>query len=227
VIAVHTLEQITEKVRDNLRGSGKRVRMVGLLFARPDSPLAREEIIPSLQHYHLRSEHHIDFFCIGYGAWLPRDEGHQIEDVVNGPGRIPWQFDYTAFNQFVSRIEQETDWSYSDGVDLLLVNGSYDPHSDTAELDFSRAISLELDELKNTKALLTVERFFGRIFRFAQSSNGLDPLWGYHRDLLVNQSVPALRLVVEALLPKWATESIDGALSIAKLWIKDIRRRDS
>ncbi|NHN38049.1 hypothetical protein G8764_12135 [Pseudomaricurvus alcaniphilus] len=37
------------------------VRMVGLLFTRPDSNLAQQEIIPGLDYFHVRSGNHIDF----------------------------------------------------------------------------------------------------------------------------------------------------------------------
>lgn len=42
--------------------------MVGILFARPDSPLAKSDIIPSMPFFHDLSDNHIDFFCAGYGV---------------------------------------------------------------------------------------------------------------------------------------------------------------
>ena len=44
----------------------KRVRMVGIVFARPNSPLAKSEIIPQIADWHFRSGNHIDFFFAGY-----------------------------------------------------------------------------------------------------------------------------------------------------------------
>jgi hypothetical protein len=59
---------VGSKAKTNLT---KRVRMVGLLFARSDSPLAKKEIIPSLEYFHDRSGEHIDFYCPGYASYHP------------------------------------------------------------------------------------------------------------------------------------------------------------
>jgi hypothetical protein len=71
-------------VRDDLKFRFERdgfkadaVMMVGLLLARPQSPLARAEIVPNLQYLHHRSGTHIHFFCVGYGAYW-------------SPGSVPW-----------------------------------------------------------------------------------------------------------------------------------------
>jgi hypothetical protein len=46
--------------------SPQSVRMLGFLFVRLDSPLAKKEIIPSLEFFHERSGEHVDFYCPGY-----------------------------------------------------------------------------------------------------------------------------------------------------------------
>src|SRR5437667_457455 len=53
-------------------GPNKKVRMVGLLFARPDVPLAQVEVVPNLDYFHYRSGKHIDFFCAGYDGYTGR-----------------------------------------------------------------------------------------------------------------------------------------------------------
>jgi hypothetical protein len=42
--------------------AGRRVRLVGLVFCRPQARLAREEIIPSLPYFHCRSGEHCNFY---------------------------------------------------------------------------------------------------------------------------------------------------------------------
>src|SRR5437667_12055014 len=53
-------------------GPNKKVRMVGLLFARPDVPLAEVEVVPNLDYFHYRSGKHSDFLCAGYGGCTGR-----------------------------------------------------------------------------------------------------------------------------------------------------------
>ena len=50
----------------------KKVRMVGLLFARPNHQFAKEEVVPNLDNFHYRSGKHIDFFCAGYDGYTGR-----------------------------------------------------------------------------------------------------------------------------------------------------------
>jgi len=46
--------------------SSKQVRLVGLIFGRPNLELVQKEIIPNLSYWHHRSGSHSDFFCIGF-----------------------------------------------------------------------------------------------------------------------------------------------------------------
>ena len=43
-----------------------RVRMVGIVFARPDTPFVKSEMLPSLTYYHHRSGQHINFYWAGF-----------------------------------------------------------------------------------------------------------------------------------------------------------------
>lgn len=64
-------EDLTRSLNDRFRyryegDPSVRTRMVGIVFARPNSPLARSEIIPQLNDWHFRSGDHIDFYFAGY-----------------------------------------------------------------------------------------------------------------------------------------------------------------
>lgn len=50
-------------------GKAGSTRMVGLLFAPREARLAKDEIVPSLDYFHHRSGHNIDFFCAGYSRY--------------------------------------------------------------------------------------------------------------------------------------------------------------
>lgn len=65
-------------------GQNKKVRMVGLLFARPDDTLAKVEVVPNLDYFHYRSGKHINFFCAGYDGYTGRDEAEGYRQVNEG-----------------------------------------------------------------------------------------------------------------------------------------------
>jgi hypothetical protein len=92
------------------------VRMVGLLFAPPETRLAREEIIPGLQYFHYRSGNNIDFFCTGYRRYGP-DPGYDEKIVTND--RPPWIFNLRMYDEFRRQIQQRSSWRYSGEADLL------------------------------------------------------------------------------------------------------------
>ena len=77
-------------------------RMIGVVFARPNSPIAKTEIIPQLNDWHYRSGDHIDFFFVGYAYPPPAVPGY-IE--VSIPGRDPWLYSSERFNAFREDIE--------------------------------------------------------------------------------------------------------------------------
>ena len=66
-------------------GPNKKVRMVGLLFARSDVPLAEVEVVPNLDYFHYRSGKHIDFFCAGYDGYTGRDETKGYRKINKEP----------------------------------------------------------------------------------------------------------------------------------------------
>ena len=88
--------------------SPENVRMVGLLFARPESSLASSEIVPNLDYYHHRSGKHIDFFCAGYGQYWEnwRDE-FPDQRVVSRGAHVNWKFITPIFQILtVARAEE-------------------------------------------------------------------------------------------------------------------------
>lgn len=83
--------------------------MVGIVFARPNSPLARSEIIPQLNDWHFRSGDHIDFYFAGYTYPHPPVPGYQEVAIT---GSDPWLYSADRFNAFRQEIESRTSWEY-------------------------------------------------------------------------------------------------------------------
>ena len=174
------------------------VRMVGIVFARPSSPLAKSEIIPALADWHHRSGDHVHFFFAGYDRY--RQRPGFIRVAV--PGMDDWGYGPEVFNDIRQQIESRTKWQYSGGCDLLLTNARFDSATQKADIDFSSTIVCQLDAMKEDKAIPSVERFFESIFRFAESADDRDPTWGFSDKQGLSVAGSALKRVVLSLLPR-------------------------
>jgi hypothetical protein len=176
------------------------VRMVGLLFARPEIPFVASEIVPSLPYYHLRSGKHINFYCSGF---LPDWN----------PSLNPDRYSNRAFEQFRFEIEGRSTWRYSGGADLLLTNARFD--GQIAWLDFSSAISADLIKMKADGAIHSVDSFFEAIFRYAQNQDGSDPTWGFSDQQGKRVAGSAFKSLLISLLPKGLQDDARRAFHFA------------
>jgi hypothetical protein len=176
-----------------------KVTMVGLLFARPDAPLAKAEIIPGLKYFHHRSGEHINFYCAGFAEGWPGD--HHGFTYVDADIR-DWVFSDGKFNEFRQEIESMSRWKYSGETDLILTNAYYDRSRKSAYLDFRSAIVCHLEEMKNDGAINSSSSFFEDIFRYAEKADGNDPTWEFSDSRGLAVAGSALKRFILYLLPK-------------------------
>ena len=109
------------------------VRIVGLLFARPSAPSAKDEINPNLPYWHARTGKNINIYCAGFfESWNPGEAAG---------GDLLAAFDNRHFNELREEIEQRCKWRYSGSVDLILLNATR--QLNRTELDFSGAIAVQ------------------------------------------------------------------------------------
>jgi hypothetical protein len=66
---------------DSQRG----LRMFGLLFARPTSRIAKEDIIPNLTYFHYRSGNNISVYCAGYRSRIEPQRRPESAPTAAGP----------------------------------------------------------------------------------------------------------------------------------------------
>lgn len=152
------------------------VRMVGLLFSRPESKLAKEEIIPGISYFHIRSGQHIHFFCAGYGAYGGQDKNEIVS--VEKDGKLGYVFIPSRFNEIRKKVESQCGWRYSGESDLILANARYSRGGGVV-LELDKSIKCYLDEFKKIGAIDSVNEFFERIFRYAETAKEDDPTWGF------------------------------------------------
>jgi hypothetical protein len=166
------------------------VKMVGLLLARPQSALARSEIVPNLPYFHHRAGKHIHFFCVGYGGYWPPEHVPDAENVVpidHVPDaenvvtidQTEWLYSDQSFNWFRAELEAATRWRYSGGTDLVLTNAVWDAELRSADLDFTSALAMNLEQAVADGAVPDVARWFESIFQFAEHNTDDDPTWGF------------------------------------------------
>ncbi len=141
------------------------VKLAGILFARPTSPLAKEEVIPNLQYFHHRSNGKAHFFCGGFS-----EHAHKDAVLITQIDDSDWHFSNERFNKLRTEIEDETNWRYSGATDLILLN-TVISESET-ELNFASAFLFPLDKMKADGVIYSAEMFFEDIFRFADNYNG-------------------------------------------------------
>ena len=168
----------------------RNVRLLGLVFCRPDNKLAREEILPSLAYYHNRSGKYIDFYFAGFDRNAP---GENSDVVVHSriPSKSEWVFNLESFGDFQEQIKSETSWRYSGGSDFMLVNCHYDDKGDP-RLDFEGAVVLTFEELRRQNRLPDVGMLFEKIFRHCEQTEGSDEAWGYGLDAVPGSALMEL-----------------------------------
>ena len=194
-----TYEQIIESLTWYLRDDKDSVKLVGLIFARPEAPLAKDQIFPSVPYFHYSSGRTNFYFAgFGQGEEVPVG-GIAIQDPKGGPD---WIFSPKAFNDLKKDIQSRTKWRYSGGSDLVLTNVSYSQSTLRAEPDFATAISVNLNDMKRDGAFEDVSMLFEQIFRFSEEANEHDRTWGFSDRMGVGLGKSALKEILISLLPK-------------------------
>jgi len=186
MVPAYTYFQILDELKQAFTSRYKGMpsaRMVGLLFAPPHTRIAKEEIIPRLQYFHHRSGNNIDFFCAGYGAYLPPQEYPDMIEVIEAGSRrrrdTSWAYSNTVFINLCKDIGQLTRWRYSGEADLIMANARFDLDSKAVSLDFSTAVVLDLELMLKDEAILSVGRLFENICQYADHYHSEDPTYAF------------------------------------------------
>lgn len=217
-------EGIRARLVDEVEDSGcvSLVRMIGIMMARPQCSIVKEEILPSLEYFHVRSGRNIGFYFAGYREAQPR-EAKKVIATVDGKN---WMFDEWGFNDFRRELELRTKWTYNGTADLILTNAKAwkaerQPNSDQAEaeIDLSSAICVDLDHMKNIGAIQNVGSFFEQIFRYAEDQDGVDPTWGFSDAAGLKIAGSGLKDLLLSLIPKPLRKSVERAVGFA---VRDI-----
>ncbi len=186
----------------------KRARLVGLVFCRPEAPLAKQWIFPSLPYYHRRSGKNTAFYFGGYSPGAP-SVFNQTEVPVDGPVGKKWLYSARAFDEFRRAVQKKTKWEYSGGCDLILANVKFDGVH--AVLDFSSSVVLRLEHLQELPAAPDVSTLFEKIFQYAEQQHEDDPAWGFSDRMGIKLAKGALFTFLLSFLPSESRKEAKAA----------------
>lgn len=217
MLTAATYRQISDSLSRYERRDG--LKLAVLVFCRPESPLAREEIFPSLSYYHFRSGPATNFYFAGFD----QATGHEREAVViAGEAGIRWKYSARGFNDLRRDVERRTTWVYSGGCDLVVTGVRFGSTSQRARLDFTSAVTAKLDEMRAEGIIPRVDAFLENLFRFADTFQGDRAAHAFSSSAGRRLSKEALRDLLIGTIPQALQARANAAFHYAA---KDASRR--
>lgn len=174
-------------------------KLIGILFCRPNSPIAGSEILGDLTYFHFRSGESIDFFCAGYGAyWPPEKFPGQIP--VAKVANVDWFFSAKSYIDLENELEAETCWKPNGEAELILIM-AHKGSDNKVTLDYQSAVVCRLEQMIRDKAITSARAFFESIF-ISSKDNGADTTWGFSDRKGIEIGKSTLKEAILSLLPK-------------------------
>lgn len=195
----------------------KDVALTGILLARPEDSLTRDEILPHLDFWNYRSDYYTDFFCVGYLPQGITNSEPALRPVATVDG-MEWVFSRRAFVDLLEDIERTAGLKYDGSPWLLLMNSYFD--GDHARLDYSRIVWVNFREAIADGAVSTPTQLAEYVFQFAKSVNerphgSKDPAWEVSDDLGRKVLKRGLKEALISVLPDWLKPSVRQAVHFA------------
>jgi hypothetical protein len=163
-------------------------RPVAIIFGRPHNKVIKEDILPNLSEYHLRSGDFLEIFCVGFletlGEFMPVDP-----------------FDANAFLRGTDSFEDRTKWRYSGETDLLLLNSYWHPKRKRAVLDFTTVICFTLERVLEEKVIKSVPSFIQDLLRYAKYYKGNNLPFDYSDRMAIRNLGGILKSIFFMLIP--------------------------
>jgi hypothetical protein len=194
---VKNYKNLKEIVGYSFNSDNNKSKIVGLLFAQPDS-FTEDEILKKVDYYNNRSKETIDFFCVGY---QPEMFDHSLP-IVTKVANENWTFNSKTFDKLRSQIEKKTTWKYSGSVELVLFNAYIEDSNDKVKLNFSDAISIDLRSAKNEGLINSVGEMFEKIFKLSETMITNNPTKEMSIKLIGNSGKKSFVNILFNLLPE-------------------------
>jgi hypothetical protein len=121
---------------------------------------AYSEFIQRIGYINIRSGESINFYCAGYGAYIPESEVYDLEKLPYGREYegvfIPWTFSASSFGEFVNELESVTNWEYSGRTEIIVLG---------RESIFKDCIILKIEEMVNDEVVSSPSEVIEMIIR--------------------------------------------------------------
>lgn len=125
----------------------------------------KSNILNKINQFHHRSNHNVDFYFPGYGAYWYGCFGE--EEVVSIVGGVKWLFSDKLYCEFIDELESHSKWRYSGETELILLNFK------NSELDFSEMLVFWLDKMVSDHVIYSPSNLFEIVFRLFKDNNSL------------------------------------------------------
>ncbi len=191
----------------------KAVSFRGILFARPESQVAKTQVIPHLSYFDLDAGNAFNFSCVGYSV---SETVRSAVVTINGK---KWDFNDAKFIEVKDDFQAHTLWKYSGGVDLILCNQVVDIKTADRWLELKNSVCISIDELLKKKFILSFETFFQSIINFAKGYEGSKPSWDFSDTQGLRLAGKSIKDSIVHLLPKPLRDNVSAAERFA---VRDI-----
>lgn len=163
-----TYQEMLKEIKKNSEKYGITDDVVAILITRPDLATGKD-ILNSLEYYHFRTGHSINFYLPGYGAYWTEEEypdGKVVTEIVG----VKWSFSNQRFVEFIEDMEKYSKWRYSGESDLIFAEVK------NGRLSYERAMEFHLDNMLRDKAIISVNQFFEKIVRIGQEGRSMNQI---------------------------------------------------
>ncbi|MFA0095649.1 hypothetical protein AB4406_11105 [Vibrio splendidus] len=198
VIILDSVDPVTRQLMAEMNAKTKRHSLVAVLFCNPNTPFAKNEVLPSLNYFHKRSKQYINIFCCGFGAFGSTSDYSDIQQVGKVDGD-DWFYSDEAFVNVVEEFEERTKWQYSGENELLILDVIKNKNSD--DLTINNSIVCNLEQMHQDKAFTSVRSLIEKLIGYAKSDEAANA-WEFSDKQGINAAKDSLKDGFLGLLPK-------------------------
>jgi hypothetical protein len=199
-------------------GQEPKWKMLVLIFAQPKNQIAEESIIPQLSFFHYDTQNVIDLFCVGYYD-LSREKELPTKEIIK-VGDDDWGYSVLHFIKMKNFFQQETEWRYSGGAEMIITN--FMLHEDRIIIEYNTAITIALEEAIKCGAIVSTESFIIDMINFIRGYEGNDPTFDFSKYKFGELFKKTFWSYLISFLPEWLRATPKQANTFLAV---DIRKR--
>jgi len=139
--------------------------LCGIVFANPGHELYQKEIAPFLEQYDRQSGEVVH--CLFAGFTNDPQKSWDFHLDASDSNQKNWVFSDDYFLDTIRIFQEQTEWRFTGGVDIIFMNAERDNEHSPFRLVLDGAVCLSLSELRQTEQIPHLSIFFTLIFNNA------------------------------------------------------------